>query len=347
MKTSHCFCLTIFLAALFHAECALAASAPLFEADEVLRVRLEGPLSTLIKERSEEEELPARMTVPAADGSESIVDVAIRARGNFRRRRSTCPFPPIRLNFPTKQVEGTMFEDQDKLKLVTHCHSRRAHYEQHVLREYLAYRLLGTLTDESFRVRLLEITYVDTESNDDTLTKMGFVIEDDDDVSRRIGKDALSVDKLSYDDLDREFTNLVMMYEFMIGNTDFSLIRGPAGDDCCHNSVPMTSGGPAHSVPYDFDMAGIVDAPYATPDPRMKLRSVKDRLYRGRCSNNELLPATLDRFRAARDSMFEIVAGVPTLDTRHREQVERYLGQFFEIIDDPDQVDRRFVRKCS
>ena len=46
-------------------------------------------------------------------------------------------------------------------------------------------------------------------------------------------------------ELDAAHTNLINVFQFMIGNTDFSLIRGPADDDCCHNSVPFSSVGPS------------------------------------------------------------------------------------------------------
>ena len=51
----------------------------------------------------------------------------------------------------------------DKLKLAVHCRDSER-YEQTLLREYMAYRLLNLATPMSFQVRLLRITWVDTEA---------------------------------------------------------------------------------------------------------------------------------------------------------------------------------------
>ena len=106
-----------------------------------------------------------------------MVEVAIqvRARGNFRYK--FCDFPPLNLNFRRSQLEGTLFENQNKLKLVGHCKITRR-YEQSVLREYLAYRLLNAMTDLSFRVRLLEVTWVDSDERRGRMVRSAFLIDD-------------------------------------------------------------------------------------------------------------------------------------------------------------------------
>ena len=130
-----------------------AATWPLFQNQDALRVRIEAPLRTLIRERSDTEYLDGTFAYTDASGQEVVLDLKLRARGRYRRQRSTCDLPPIRLNFKKKQVMGTEFAGQDKLKLVTHCEENRDRYEQYVLKEYLAYRILNTLTDASFRAR--------------------------------------------------------------------------------------------------------------------------------------------------------------------------------------------------
>ena len=339
--------LTAGFATLFLSNSIPAAAAPLFDDEQVLNVRLEGPLSTLIEERSDQDELAGKFAFADADGSEIVVDIKFRARGNYRRQRKTCPFPPIRLNFPKSAVKQTTFDGQDKLKLVTHCNSRRGQYEQQVLREYLAYRFLNVLTDKSFKVRLLRVTYVDTELEDEAISKLGFLIEDEDSLVERLGVEAVKTDSLTYADIHPEFTNTINLFQYMIGNTDYSLIRGPVGDNCCHNAVPVTDGGPILSIPYDFDLSGLVNAPYATPDPRLKLSSVRQRLYRGRCFNNSTLPATIARYQGVRSDLFAAIDAVEQLNVRNRQQVNSYLEAFFETIADERKLEREFFKKCS
>jgi hypothetical protein len=153
---------------------------------------------------------------------------------------------------------------------------------------------------------------------------------------------------LESEDMDPAQMNLVNVFAYMIGNTDFSLIRGEDESNCCHNSVPMTAtGGPPYTpVPYDFDFAGIVNAPYSAANPRFGLKSVRQRLYRGRCVNNERLPETFEHFVSKRAAMLEIVAGLEMLSNQTRRNVTRYLDTFYREISDPKVVQKRFIEQC-
>ena len=319
----------------------------LFTDDSILQVRIEAPLETLSRERPDDEYLDGSLSYTEADGGMQRFDVRLQTRGRFRRQRSTCPFPPVRLNFKTGDLVGSLLEGQDKLKLVTHCNTRRDKFEQLVMREYLAYRILNSLTDLSFRTRLLHITYVDTENDNESITRYGFVIEDDDDVGKRIGMESLETAKLNYSDVDQAHTNLVTVFQYLIGNTDYSLIRGPADDDCCHNAVPFSDGSLVWPVPYDFDFSGLVDAPYADPAPQFNIRSVRTRVYRGRCSNNDILDETLGAIRAKKEDIYGLVSALPDLDDRSRRQVTQYLDSFFRVAEDEKRIEREFVRECS
>ena len=324
-----------------------AQAAPLFDNHEALDVRISAPLGTLMRERSDVDYLDGTFSYTDEVGETRTFDLKLRARGRYRRQRSTCPFPPIRLNFRKGQVEDSLLDGQDKLKLIAHCHNRRAQNEQMVLREYLAYRILGALTEYNFRPRLLRVTYVDSDDNDKQMLKYGFVIEDEDGLGERIGMDPLKIDDLSYEDLDARQTNLINVFQYFIGNTDFSLIRGPDDNDCCHNSVPFSGNGSTVPIPYDFDFSGLVDAPYAEPNPRFKIRRVTTRHYRGRCSNNALLSDTFDFFRSKRADIMAIVHELTALDSKNRKKVVNYIDGFYEDIDDEKVVERRFIKGCS
>lgn len=320
----------------------------LFSDHSVLDVQIDAPLTTLMREQPEEEYLDGTFSYTDAGGATHTFDLKLRTRGKYRRQKRTCNFSPIRLNFKKDQVANTDFAGQDKLKLVTHCQNRRSNYEQLVLREYLAYRILQTLTDKSFGARLLRITYNDIES-DDSMTKFGFVIEDDDAIGERLGMQAAEVTGIDRSLLDARHTNLVSVYQYLIGNTDFSVIAGPKDDTCCHNAVLFGLHGqaPYTPIPYDFDFSGLVDAPYADPNPKFKIRSVRTRLYRGRCSNNQYLPETLQHFRDKQAEIMALVDELDGLSERDRRDVSKYLDEFFEIISDQKQVDRRITRRCN
>lgn len=324
-----------------------AASWPLFERNDLLEARIEAPLETLMDERDDTEYLPGTFSWVDASGARRELDLELRARGNYRRQEDICDVPPIRLNFKKKQVEGTEFAGQDKLKLVTHCQNKREQYEQYVLREYLAYRIFNILTDRSFRARLLRVTYVDTDGENETSTHYGILLEDDDRLAERLGVQKLEVPYTSVSDLDPAYAALVSVFQYMIGNTDYSLIRGEKDEDCCHNIVLLAQASGGHlAVPYDFDFAGLVDAPYAGPNPKLRIRRVTQRLYRGPCAYNEHVDAAIAGTREHQADIMDLVASLEGLDDRSRERVAKFLGKFYEDTADAGSVQDHIVRKC-
>ena len=321
-------------------------SNPLFLSQDLMDVQIDAPVYTLIRQRPDEEYLDGKFSYAAADGTQQTLDLKIRTRGKYRRQKKTCRLPPIRLNFRKGQVADTEFAGQDKLKLVTHCKTSDR-YEQLVLREYLAYRILNTLTDKSFRARLMRVTYVDSDGKEKPITRFGFVIEDDADIAARIGEEYLASSGISYAELDPQQATLISVFEYMIGNTDFSLIRGPAGDDCCHNIVLYSGANNLVTpIPYDFDFAGIVNAPYAEPNPQLPIKNVRTRFYRGRCMYNEYLD---DTFSLLNEKEPEIRAELASLELNPKftKEVTRYLDSFYETINDQQSIDRAFIKGCS
>ena len=322
--------------------------APLFASHSPLLVTIEAPLTRLMEERPKEEYLNGTLRFSADDGTQHTLDLKIRTRGKFRRKKKHCDFAPIRLNLRKKQVVGTEFSGQDKLKLVTHCKNGNPRYEQLVLREFLAYRFLNVMTTKSFHVRLLQINYVDTEGAD-PMTRVGFVIEDDDDVAERNGLYSIKTGDISYDDIDPIEQNFINVFQYLIRNTEFSLVRAEPGEYCCHNIDLMsaTKGAPFIPLAYDFDFSGIVNAPYAAPNPRLEIRNVRQRLYRGLCANNELLPDTLQRFTNNKEAIYSVVDNLELLSSRGRRNVTRDLDNFFKRISDAKSVDASFVKRCN
>ena len=320
---------------------------PLFASDDILELRIEAPFKQIMSERPEDEDVPALLRYTDSNGQAVELNIGVRTRGNYRRRPTVCEFAPLRLNIRRSMAVDTVFENQDKLKLVTHCWNKSLRYEQTVLTEYLAYRILNLMTDVSHRVRLLRLTYAYTDSGRETVT-YGFLIEHRDRLGARIGEPAVAVGNITYSDLWPEYTNLVFVFQYLIGNTDFSPISGSDRDECCHNQRLFGSaGGPYYSVPFDFDMAGIVNAPHAAPNPRFKLRSVRQRLYFGRCeSNNTLLPATLERYRERREAIYALIDSQPGLSSYARRSTKHFLDRFYKTINKPKWLKQRLIDKC-
>lgn len=320
------------------------AADPLFQSNDILQASLEGPLLQLIKEKSKEDYLQGKFSVVDADGTTLEFDVKFRARGNFRH--DNCDYPPIRLNFKKSETKGTLFDKQDKLKLVIHC-NRRAEYQEIVLQEYLVYRIFNELTDASFRVRLLRITYGDPSENEQSPPRYAFLLEHKDRLSKRIGLDEFITPKGQLALFNPEILNLTSIFQYFIGNTDFSPIAGPPGSGCCHNYVlfknPDT---PVTAIPYDFDQSGFVDAPYANANPNFRLRSVRQRLYRGRCVNNAYVEKSIQKFRDKRDVVYAMINDQPGFEDKTRRNLIKFVDKFYQQIEKPKQVDDYILKRC-
>jgi hypothetical protein len=323
--------------------------APLFTSHDVLRITIEGPLDRLFRERDEEEkESYEGILWHHAPGRDEAYDVELRTRGHYRLRPTTCEFPPLRVNFKRSQVEGTVFAGQNKIKMVTHCQDRRDEYEQYVLQEYLVYRMFNLLTDKSFQVRLAHITYVDTGGERDSVTKYAFFIEDEDVMAERNGWDVLEVPMVIPSQMQQDALVLVELFEFMIGNTDWDAFYGELGGICCHNTVVIGSFREfiVIPVPYDFDLCGLIWPRYVTPNPRLPIRNVRQRLSRGICRPREDLEAVFPLFEEKRGAIYELVRTLPDLDPKRLEDTIEYLDQFYEIIGDPRKVQRELLNRC-
>ena len=316
------------------------ARARLFDAPKALSLTLTADFNALSKDRGESKQEHAGMLAFVGPAGDSVaLDVRLRTRGHFRLQRRICDFPPLKLSFDKQQVKHTVFARQGGLKLVVHCQDRDS-YEQNLLQEYILYRVFNLITEKSFRARLTRATYLDRSGKAKPVTRYAFFIEDDDAMARRAGAKVLEQKGLSQLDTDVEQTGLVAMFEYLIGNTDFSYAA-------LHNIVLIRdSAGTVFAVPYDFDWSGVVSASYAVPDSRLGIKSVRERLYRGYCRTPEQLGPTIARFDDRKDSIYALFRSQEGLDPKHAEQTLRYFDEFYRTINDPRAANREFVRNC-
>jgi hypothetical protein len=318
-----------------------AAQSPshLFSDHTPLTFRLEGDLHALKGDRgTQRKSHPAVLRFGTGADTGSLA-VKLRTRGIFRLK--TCSFPPIRLDLPAHKAEATPFAGEDRLKLVTHCQSDRGS-ERNLLKEYALYLVFNAVTDSSFRVRLAHITYVDSARHD-TVTRYGVLVESDAALAQRMGATPLNVDNLYDPVMDPSYMTLVAVFQYLIGNTDWSVWKR-------HNMAifqRQADPKPLFAVPYDFDFSGAVNAPYASPPPQLNLQSVRQRIYRGFCPpDTSIMSTALARFRNAKDSIYAAVRSVPDLPERDAKGVLDYFDQFYQVLDNPGLVNREFVRAC-
>ena len=323
-----------------------AAAFPLFLDQTPLKLRITGPFRQL--ERDDPDERPEHDTVleiEGADGETTSLDVEIRVRG--KSRADLCDFPPLRLDFSRPAVEGTVFAGQNQLKLVTLCKGSNT-YRTYLAQEYLIYRFFNVLTDRSFRVRWAEIEYVYTDSRrPQTELAPAFLIEADWEAAERHGLPVVETESISADNLAADHTALLVLFQYMVGNTDFSMLApAPDEDDCCHNSkVIGREGSDLVILPYDFDQAGLINTEYSIPSEVLRIDRVTQRLYRGFCKHDRELAAAIDRVNSDRPQL-EAELDAEFIPDRARDRALRFLERSYEMINDSERFADAVSRDC-
>jgi hypothetical protein len=321
-----------------------AAESALFVDAEPVAVTIVAPMRELISHRSDKASYPARLQFTGADGRVTDLPVALSARGHSRLR--ACSFPPLRLAFEPDVARDTLFAGLRRVKLVTQCTTRNT-AESWLALEYGIYRGYNVLTDASYRVRRLDVTFREADSSWSRF-QQAFIIEPDEHVAARLGRVAVRPPRVDYEQFDKQEMAISSLYQYLIANTDYAVKRGPEGEGCCHNGrvfAPRGSDTDFVYLPYDFDQAGLVNTDYARPDRRLEIPNVRTRLYRGFCWHNDELAPAIARFNERREEL--LAAMLP--DTLSKGMIRRstnFIDRFYSTVNDPESRQRNLLDSC-
>jgi len=316
--------------ALLAAPCGAQKPAPLFASSEPIAFTLRADFRTAFHSRDtlDAPRTPATLSYTDSGGRAVSIPVEIAPRGHFRIQARNCSFPPLRVVFPKKGTRGTLFAGQKALKLGTHCQNG-GEYEQYPLREHLIYRAYNLVTDRSFRSRLARATYVDVRGWLEPTERWALWVESEDGLGQRTGGRVHEYRGATFADVDSLQMMTVGLFEYLIGNTDWSLVA-------LHNIRLLQSSGDGtvYPVAYDFDFSGLASTRYAVPDPRLPIRRVQERLFRGPCHSPAQFAPVLATFNARRDAMLALYDSLPALDRGYAKWAKDYVRQFYETIND-------------
>lgn len=317
----------------------------LFAAQAPLELTLSAPWRDFMHDKQSKKRYPGMLEYADESGARHAVPLAFEPRG--MNRLKVCKLPPIKLVFEKSAVKGTPFRGNKSLKLATHC-SNGERWEQYAAREMLAYRIYNLVTERSFRVRPLSVTYVDSVAHSSDGPHFAFLIEDDSELARRNGLEKLDVPRIGVAQLEPLQNDRYALFEYLIGNTDWAVLNGPSADRCCHNSRLIGANAQSNviSVPYDFDSSGLVDAHYAVPSPTLGIRSNRERVYRGFCANNGALETARREMLNLQPRILELARAQSRLSDGSRQAVTDYLATGFEVLRDDERFAREVTAKC-
>jgi hypothetical protein len=313
----------------------------LYETDEVLPLTIHGPLAKLARSAEDADDVPGHIELE--DGT--TIPMTFTKFGISRLRE--CGVPSLTITLEPDLVRGTVFEGQRKLWLVTPC-QHHGTYDKYTMLEYLIYRSFAEIAEPALHARLVSLRYHDTRRRSKDQTEYAFILEDIGHAAARSGMTWLDIPAGDPASFDRAQLATMCLFQFMVGNTDWSAMAGPPDTRCCHN-VALFGSDDASSVaavPHDFDRAGLVNTPYAVPDSRFNIRKVTDRLYRGFCFHNAELAAAIEIFNDRRPEIEALFNRAELPYPEARRYALEYLDDFYETINNPKNLKKKILNRC-
>lgn len=286
---------------------------------------------SILASRRSDIEQPAQIKLSGGDQMDLSLKLKVRPRGKYRRLR--CDWPPLRLNFSNSQLKGlNVYHKYDKIKLVTHC-KNDAKAAQTLLKEYWTYKMYNDVSDNSFRVHLLEVTYIDAADAARRMESYAFVIENNQEMAHRIdGKlvegvgfkpDALAVD--TYQDM--------VLFNFMIGNTDWKISTQKNLKLVRHKNRELLT-----IVPYDFDGSKIVNPTYLDI-------VVNNAIFSGTFKDMASLQKSIEKFKRLEKKEFTNFKSCEILNKSDKNAMNMLIKEFFRAIKHKKKLEGIFLQK--
>ena len=310
-----------------------------FQDQEPIAMRLKFSTKDIKKNTNDSTYISSTLLIQNKERSWDSLQIKLRARGNHRRQN--CYYAPLKVKLKKKATKETMLEGNTKLKLVLPCLLQKDK-DDLVLKEYMAYKLFEIISPYHFKTRLANIEFEEEiRSRIKKHNLKAILIEDIDKVAERHNGRAMKreVHPLQQDDL----TSLQnAFFQYLIGNTDFSTRGG-------HNQKLLFTDNKYVSIPYDFDMSGLVNAPYATVSGVDNLNSyateVTQRVYKGYKRDDKLLQEVRQKYIASKDGVFEVIDGLEQFfnDPSQFAQAKDFIDDFFEIMESDKKFEKFIV----
>lgn len=310
----------------------------LFDSDEILDITMKGNFRKILNNRKGEAiYYPVTLSYADEENNSFSIAIQVKTRGHFRRENANCTFPPLLLTFSGADTRPAFFPKKNSLKLVMPCKG-----EEFVVHEWLVYKLYNLITPQSFRVRLVKVTLVDIENKKMPSPFYGFILEEEKQMAKRNGMVEVKRKIRPQQTMIQPFLRMAV-FEYLIGNTDWSV-------DYLQNIklIAADSSADAISVPYDFDLSGIVNSPYAKPAPELQMSSVRERRYRGYCIKDmSLFDSTVAFYNRMKSDIYKLYEGCSLIDDKYKKKTAKFLDEFYSVINDPKMLQKEFGYPCN
>jgi len=312
-----------------------------FDREDPLHLSLEFDMKTFQRTRTQEKYQSALLTYNFNDTVQQTYTVRLKTRGIFRK--TFCHIPPFWLNIKKSGIVSESLSEVNKMKVVTHCMNTES-FQNYLLKEYLVYKMYSIVSPYSFRVRLLRITFIDTGRNNKTIEGWAFAIEPKKLMASRLTATIIEHDKLSIRNMNSSTMDKLALFDYMIGNTDYS-IPGQHNVKLISLNNPFEPG--IIPVPYDFDFTGFVDATYAIPANNAWITEVTSRYYTGLCRSDSIFENLVADFNQHKEEFLSLLQPFEYLSQKQKSEVMRYIESYFDEAASDVFIERNLRNTCQ
>ena len=304
--------------------------------DGEAKVKIETNYKRLTQKSSKEEYQPARFQL-MNDSDKVLLDISgrIRARGNTRKK--VCGIPPVKFDAPKSALDSMGFLDIDKLKFVFPCRKTKSAQEL-LYKEYFLYDLYRFIDSNSIQAKLVDIHF--TYKGKDKMHMKGFVIEDEEEYTRRTDAKVLEKGKMRASRLDRNSFVKMIFFQYMIANTDWSLANR-------HNLelVKFPHIDKVIALPYDFDYSGFVGQNYAVPHGSLPIEDVHQRYFFSYKITEEEFDAVVKYYLSIESEVYRICEEATYMSKGSIKSNRNYLKDFFKLLQNPERLKSQVVKE--
>jgi hypothetical protein len=312
----------------------------LFDTDDILDIKLTGNLRELFSDRGEKVKYhPIVVSYATADSGEVAISAEAKTRGHFRKAAGNCLYPPLMLHFMKNAAfTASVFFDQVKLKLVMPCQG-----DEYVVREWMVYRLYNLITPKSFKARLVRVQPDDTKKKKTAMPFYGILLEEEQQMAKRNRSVLIDKQMMKPEQIDETKFLTMAVFEYLIGNTDWSVQYQQNVKLLLQDSTAFPT-----CVPYDFDHAGVVNAPYAKPAEELQMYSVTARRYRGYCvPDMKKFSDVIAVFKHLKKDIYNLYTSCPLLDAGYLKATKKYFDEFYSTINNSNAMQKEFSYPCD
>ncbi|MGB5322382.1 hypothetical protein [Lutimonas sp.] len=314
---------------------------PLFKDEKPLKIHLTYSKEHILSYTNDSSYIKSDLSYQKEDGMMASIETEVRARGNYRR--SNCYYLPLWIKINKEASQGSIFQDDKKLKLVLPClNSSRSNDD--VLKEFLAYKIYELISPYHFDTKLLSIQLKEEKKGKNIDHDLMGIFIQDDKKTASIHQGNLIKRHIHPNNQDPLSSARNAMFQYMIGNTDYSIAYQ-------HNEKLFFIDDKIVPIPYDFDMSGLVNASYAVVsainNKPLPISKVTDRLYRGFDRDDEIIQEVRNEFLNHEIDNYNLMDQYKSSFKYPKEFTEckSYVESFYKIIKDDKKFENRILKR--